>query len=226
MPFPLLRCSLQMKVMRLFFPGVFLLFSCRHILPAEQNFLLQKDSESTTAAFPAAVAAPASAALKTFVPAGYEILDTAFGDLNGDAVADWLLVLKKPVEEEPEGDNLQSTDRLLLILLGGENGALRLAARNDNVVFHVNDGGMMGDPYTGLTIKNGFFSVEHYGGSAWRWTHITTFKWSKTDATWLLFKEGGDSFHAFEPDKVETKVRTQKDFGKVRFVDFDAAKDY
>ena len=35
----------------------------------------------------------------------------------------------------------------------------------------------------------------------------------------------GDSFHATDPDKRETKVLTIKDFGKVPFDKFDIYKD-
>ncbi len=159
--------------------------------------------------------------LKSFVPAGYELLDTASGDLNGDAFPDWILVLKKP-EEEATSDVIEHPEkRPLLILTGAAGGTLKQVARNENAVYCVDCGGMMGDPYQGITIKNGYFSVEHYGGSAWRWTHIITFKWSGADSTWLLYKQGGDRFHTFEPEKVETEVKTQKDFGKVPFENFD-----
>lgn len=44
------------------------------------------------------------------------------------------------------------------------------------------------NPYSGLTIKNGYFSVEHYAGSAWRWTRIPTFKYSKAENDWFYIK--------------------------------------
>ena len=212
--------------MRILFLIPFLLFSCRQkespktVLPA--NVEIEKPAV-TSSATPSQVP---DSDLNAFVPAGYEILDTASGDLNGDAHTDFLLVLKKPNEEELKNTEGAVLDRPLLILTGAAGGMLHLAARNDKVVYHVNDGGMMGDPYTGLTIKKGYFSVEYYGGSAWRWTHITTFKWTVANNTWLLFKEGGDSFHALEPDKVETEVKSQKDFGKVLFESFDYNKEY
>lgn len=41
------------------------------------------------------------------------------------------------------------------------------------------------------------------------------------DSTWYLHKDGGNSFHATEPEKTTTKIRTTKDFGKVKFEEFD-----
>jgi hypothetical protein len=98
-------------------------------------------------------------------PLGYEILDTATGDLNRDKYRDLLVILKLSNEEE----NSESS-RPLLIYIGQKNGELKLVAYNDNVVLCRNCGGIYGDPYSGMVIKRGYFSIEHYGGSNFRWT--------------------------------------------------------
>ncbi|WP_343747015.1 hypothetical protein [Chitinophaga sp.] len=165
------------------------------------------------------------ASLKAFIPKGYEILDTTTGDLNRDALPDMIMVLRKKGEDSTSDVVEHPEKRPLLILLGQQDHSYKLAARNDNVVYCVDCGGMMGDPFQGVTIKNGYFSVEHYGGSAWRWTRIITFRYSPDDKNWYLHKDGGDSFHASQPDSVTTKVRTAKDFGKVPFVKYDIYKE-
>ncbi|WP_113616957.1 hypothetical protein [Chitinophaga flava] len=162
--------------------------------------------------------------LAPFIPKGYLILDTTSGDLNLDPYPDMIMVLYKPGEDSTSDVVEHPEKRPLLILLGQPDHSYKLAARNDNVVYCVDCGGIMGDPFESVVIKNGYFSVEHYGGSAWRWTRIITFKYSPTDKYWYLHKDGGDSFHASEPDKVTSKVRTSKDFGKVPFNKFDIYK--
>lgn len=156
-----------------------------------------------------------------FIPDGYTILDSATGDLNLDPYPDMLLVLKKKGEDSIANDVDHTVKRPLLILTGQANKSFKLAARNDNVVYCVNCGGMMGDPYIGIVIKKGYFSIEHYGGSAWRWTRIITFKYSTNDKRWYLYKDGGDSYHTSDPDKVETNIKTTKEFGKIRFEKFN-----
>ena len=74
---------------------------------------------------------------------------------------------------------------------------------------------MMGAPFQRGVIKNGFFSVEHYGGSAGRWTYVSTFKYVPASKTWYLPREGGERFHASEPEKVKTAVKTVRDFGRI-----------
>ncbi len=82
-------------------------------------------------------------------------------------------------------------------------------------------GGVLGDPYVSMAIKDGFFSVEHYGGSNWRWTDIATFKFDKKKKKkWFLTRWGGDTFNTSEPDKKTTAIKTKKEFGIVEFEKF------
>lgn len=77
-------------------------------------------------------------------------------------------MLKEDNEEETSIIDEDPVKRPLYILTGQSDQSYKLAAKNDNVVYCVNCGGIMGDPFSGIAIKNGYFSVEHYGGSAWR----------------------------------------------------------
>jgi hypothetical protein len=157
--------------------------------------------------------------LAEFVLEGYSILDTIFGDLNKDAKEDCALILKSKEEEKEK--SFEEINRPLLLLLGTKEGKFELAARNDRVVYCKQCGGVFGDPYTGVTIKNGYFSVEHYGGSNWRWTRVITFKYDEKKKKWFLSRDGGDSFHTSEPEKVETQIKTTKDFGVISFEEFN-----
>lgn len=164
--------------------------------------------------------------ISEFIPANYSVLDTTSGDLNLDEIKDYILVLKKNGEDTLSNVNGDPENRPLLILLGEGNNKLKLAKKNENTVYCFDCGGMMGDPFVGITIKNGYFSVEHYGGSSWRWSRIITYKYSKKDNEWFLHKDGSESFHASEPEVTESNIRTTKDFGQVKFEDFDIYKAY
>lgn len=159
--------------------------------------------------------------IKSFIPENYSVLDTVSGNLNLDNYNDMILVLKKNGEEKTSDVVNNPEKRPLLILIGEPNNKYKLAGRNDNTVYCIDCGGAMGDPFMGVVIKNGYFSIEHYGGSSWRWSRIITYKYSKDENNWLLHKDGNESFHASEPEKVEVTVKTTKDFGKVFFKDFN-----
>lgn len=160
-----------------------------------------------------------------FIPKGYEILHYKKGNLNLDTYDDYIVILKKKDEEYTSDVVKHPEKRPLYILLGQPNKSFKVVAKNDNCVYCIDCGGIMGDPFVGVTIKDGYFSVEHYGGSSWRWTRIITFKYSKSDKDWFLYKDGADSFHASEPEKIETTIKTKKDFGVIPFKKYDIYKE-
>lgn len=159
----------------------------------------------------------------TFVPEGFKIFDQYDADLNQDGFNDKILVLANQSEDTINvGED--APHRSLVILFGNESGFTKIVD-TDKVVYCKTCGGMMGDPYVRIAVKPPFFTVEHYGGSAWRWKEYLTFKFSKKSSTFLLHKKGHQFFHATLPDKIQTKIQTVKDFGIVKIQDFDIYKE-
>lgn len=165
------------------------------------------------------------AAIRRALPAGYTVLDAARGDLNRDALPDWLVVLHRPDEQKTSDVIDHPTKRPLLVFVGGADGTYTLAARADNAVYCVDCGGIMGDPFMGLAIKKGYFTVEHYGGSAQRWTRYVTFRYDPAARIWLLHRDGHEHFHATDPEHGTTTATTAKDFGRVPLTKFDIYKE-
>lgn len=163
--------------------------------------------------------------LAQYIPKGYVLLDSASGDLNRDEYDDMILVLNKPDEKETSDVSEHPTLRPLLLLIGQPSNTYKVVARNDKAVYCVDCGGMMGDPFTQIVIKKGYFSIEHYGGSSWRWGLITTFKYSVTDKTWYLYKQGSTTMHTSNPDKEKTTITTAKNFGIIPFNKYDIYKE-
>lgn len=160
-----------------------------------------------------------------FIPNNYSILDTIRGDLNKDSFLDYVLILKRNREEITSNYGSDSPElRPLILLVSDVNNNLFQIARNDQSVYCFDCGGAMGDPYTGVTIKNGYFSIEHYGGSAWRWEKIITYKYSETEKEWFLYKIGNISYHTANLDEVTTIIKTKNDFGIIKFEDFNIYK--
>ena len=157
--------------------------------------------------------------LRSFIPADYSILDSASGDMNKDGRRDLLVILKNN-HEENNGDIV----RPLLVLMGGEKKLYELAARNDSVVLCKGCGGVFGDPYAGMTVKNNFFSIEHYGGSNWRWTRIITFRYDVKTGKIYLHKDAGDSFHVDDPGKTKPYSYTKEDYEKLLFSNYSYDK--
>jgi len=156
-----------------------------------------------------------------FVESGTKAIALEKSDLNGDGRDDFILVLEQ--EKPAKGaDDFPIGQRPLLILLRGADGKLTLAKRNDRVVMCSQCGGVFGDPFEGVIAGKNTFSVEHYGGSSWRWKYSYKFNYSRTDKTWQLVRVEDISYHTSEPDKAKTRIYTPpKYFGKIDIANFD-----
>ena len=80
----------------------------------------------------------------------------------------------------------------------------------------------MGIPKLDLGMRNnGYFSVKHYGSMTHRWKSITTFKYNSKEKDWFLHKESVGNYEDKEDlDKILWKIKTVKDFGKIRFKEY------
>jgi hypothetical protein len=154
--------------------------------------------------------------LKDFIPKGFSLLDSASGDLNKDGFKDLIVILKNNLEE-----TVSDTTRPLLILHGNKKKTYTLISKNEHVVLCKGCGGVFGDPYEGITVKNNYFSVEHYGGSSWRWTRIITFKYDVKTKHYVLHKDAGISFHTSDPDKTTEIISRKKDFDILPFMQYN-----
>ena len=106
-----------------------------------------------------------------------------------------------------------------------EKGDYTLAVRNDEAVFRNNEGGVFGDPHEPVEVSEGSFTVSAYGGSNWRWAYDYTFVYSEEHKTWILNQQKSLSYHTAqwkeEDGMSEATIRTQDDFGVVRFECFN-----
>ena len=162
--------------------------------------------------------------LLPFVPKGYEALDFADGDLDGDGRADAILILKGPDEIQQKDD--METLRPLLLLIRQPDGKLKQERRTDRLVYCRACGGMMGDPYMDVVTGKGRFTVSHYGGSASRWSADYTFAYDRARKDWFLASETTTSFHASDPDGTRSEeTLTREQLGDFPIEAFDAIRE-
>ncbi|AYN03520.1 hypothetical protein [Flavobacterium sp. 140616W15] len=172
--------------------------------------------------------------LKAFVPKGYSVISIESGDLNLDEYTDAILVLRKTSEESTSNYAENKPDkRPMLLLIGQRDGTYKLAYQNNNAVYCIDCGGLFGDPFTGITIKNGYFSIEHGVSGGHHWEHVTTFKYNKTKNNWFLYKDHyiNYKFNDSADENAEAlvidyeKLKTVKDFGEISFEKFNIYND-
>jgi hypothetical protein len=151
-----------------------------------------------------------------FIKPDEKLIQYEQSDLNSDGILDFLLVLEKMEPSDSEGE------RSLLIITGDNSGNLSLAKRNDKVIYCLSCGGALGDPFASIEVGKNTFTVNHYGGSAWRWTSSYKFNYSRRDNSWQLVKVVKESFHATDQGNVEEKTFIPpKDFGLIDIAEFN-----
>ncbi len=169
--------------------------------------------------------------IQKWLPKGYFIWDTCHGNLNRDEYDDIAVVLRRYDEDSlvnAEVDGIYL--RPLLILLGQADKSYTLFKRNDSVVY-ARGISLWGELYTGITIKNGYFSIEGgiHGGKHWDQTH--TFKYNEQDKNWHLYRIcyeewKDDPNNPGEPLSIHKQsCQTSKDFGTIVFDKFNAIKE-
>lgn len=111
------------------------------------------------------------------VPSGYTLLAKATGDLTRDGQADLVLVWDTGVEGE------LGTTREVRIYRK-EQQQWRLWHKSQGAVLSSQHGGMMGDPFVGIEIKNQALVIDHFGGSRHKWSYTHRYRWQQND--WYL----------------------------------------
>ena len=168
--------------------------------------------------------------LKPFIPKNYSAINISSGDANLDGLTDKILVLRKNTEETTSNYGEDKPDkRPLLLLLGQPNNSYKLIYRNDNAAYCIDCGGVFGDPFTGTTIKNGYFSIEHGIAGGQHWEQVITFKYDRLKKNWFLYKDHYISYKLNESDDPDAealvldvdKMETSKDFGIISFDKFN-----
>jgi hypothetical protein len=103
------------------------------------------------------------------VPAGYKILDQKEGDLNKDSVSEKVIVFDT-------NDSAESgTIREIQVYKKSVNN-WELLAGSKNAIGQSDAGGMMGDPFEGIEIKDGILIIYQSGGSSWKWSKIDKYR--------------------------------------------------
>ncbi|HEX8334556.1 MAG TPA: hypothetical protein VF622_18165 [Segetibacter sp.] len=157
---------------------------------------------------------------EVFVPPAYRIMDMASADLNYDNYPDYVLVLQH-MNETWDGDEL----RPLLIIIGGAKGSLNLLARNDSIVLNRNAGGVFGDPYKSISLKNGLLSIEHSIGSSWKWNRIISFTYDSSIKDFVLYKDADISYHISDPNKQTDVLYNKEDYNQLVFAKYSFNKN-
>ena len=110
------------------------------------------------------------------VPENYVVIDTVSGDLDKDNIRELVVAFdtKKPDEENENVPRVLGIYKL-------KHGKWVEWKKSEQALYGSRDGGMMGDPYDGIEIKNGTLRISHYGGSSWKWGNTDIYRFQDND---------------------------------------------
>lgn len=141
-----------------------------------------------------------ASSISDFVPAGWAILDTAYGDLNKDGKTDAAIVIQHN-DSVALVKNLEDTvltqPRMLLIFFekSTQSGFVLIEQSNSFILSH--DNPVMDDPYQELAINNGILEVKFrlfYNMGSWYVTNAT-YKFRYQQGQFILIGADQSSFH-------------------------------
>jgi hypothetical protein len=141
-------------------------------------------------------AIPIQNTIEDFVPEGYRMIGEAVGSLNGDDQEDAILV----VQSEATADK----ERVVILLVRNEKGNYEKVVENSQAILCQDCGGLLGDPFQRVVIKDDYFTIEHFGGSSDRWARYSTFKYDSETGKWKWHKDATVLTSAHDLEMKET----------------------
>ncbi|WP_260260718.1 hypothetical protein [Vibrio intestinalis] len=97
------------------------------------------------------------------------VLEEVYGDLDRDGIDEKVVILDSGLM----GDF--GTLRSILIYKNTDDG-WQLMHYSDKAVLPSLHGGIMGDPFNGLSIERGALVIRHFGGSMQKWNYVHRFR--------------------------------------------------
>ncbi|HEX3044568.1 MAG TPA: hypothetical protein VHY08_07420, partial [Bacillota bacterium] len=135
---------------------------------------------------------------KDFLPLGWEIIAQPSGDLNGDKILDYALVLEDndpsrwKTDDEQAEEPYMYASRILAILFGGTRGGYSLAEQSNTFIMERCDP-YMEEPFTGIEISNEgdlqiSFNLFYTAGSWYTTSGSYTFRYINKEFTLVSVK--------------------------------------
>ncbi|WP_313216213.1 hypothetical protein [Soonwooa sp.] len=116
--------------------------------------------------------------VEDFTPKYWTLKKIAYGNLDDDEQDEAVAVYETP-SVDGDGDGQQ-----ILAIYKKDNGKWRLWHQNFSAIMSSDSGGMMGNPFDGVSIKNKAIVVMHSGGSRDKWSYTHRYRFQSGD--WYL----------------------------------------
>lgn len=160
--------------------------------------LLEKeefDEAVQTGNFDDRIKTRSAGSIEAFTPKFWKLVDTAYGDLDGIEGDEAVAVFQTPIE-------IDMGFAHCLAIFKKKNNAWQLWHQTTSPVLSTGEGGMMGNPFDGISIERRCIVLDHWGGSRDKWSYTHRYRYQNGD--WFLIgaTSGGgapcDFFYKFD----------------------------
>ena len=119
----------------------------------------------------------------SIIPTGWVLtqIGVVEGDLNKDGLSDQAVVVQEKEATELDQFNRYTPKRMLIIRFANADGGFTEVIRTERAILKASEGGVIGDPFSTLEIKDGSLFFGFYGGSRERWSHDFQFRYQDND---------------------------------------------
>jgi hypothetical protein len=162
----------------------------------------------------------------------YQEFATYQGDFNNDKQIDKIVIYQKECDSL-DANGLEGAYCRRIAIYLREKDKFVLHGFNDNLIDCSRCGGAgVGDAFQDVKITKHYFSVESLYGACDKTFMVTTFKFDKKSREFYLHKIGTEDYNCKEENnlggaiKIKTEIKTEKDFGKVKFMDYEQNTAY
>ncbi|QEC69596.1 hypothetical protein FRZ67_20665 [Panacibacter ginsenosidivorans] len=153
------------------------------------------------------------------IPKQYRPVKEIYGDLNKDSVDEKIVVYNvNDTEDEVEGVDRE------IIIFKKENRNWVIWHRSKTAIGNSKDGGMMGDPFEGIEIKNGILLVYESGGSSWKWSFIDKYRFQNNNFELIGYVSSAGKVCEYWQD-VDYNISTGEIIIKKEYEDCDKAQE-
>lgn len=153
------------------------------------------------------------------IPKEYRSIKEIFGDLNKDSIDEKVVVYNVSDTE----DDVEGVDREVIIFKK-EKGDWVIWHRSKTAVGNSKDGGMMGDPFEDIEIKNGILLISQSGGSSWKWGYTDKYRFQNNNFELIGYVSNAGKVCEYWQD-VDYNISTGKIIIKKEYEDCDKAQE-
>ena len=105
-----------------------------------------------------------------FHPRDLDSMAAAAGDLDHDGIAERAIVYNS---HDTTDDGTTRELRIFKLV----NNKWTVWIKSRNAILKSEEGGMMGDPFAEIEIKNGVLNISFEGGSSWKWNYTDRYRY-------------------------------------------------